>query len=99
MFKQEINIGVQYYVSVSIWCKRAFWFSYVVFINVKDSIYLLSFRQNFRISERSSVRFSLGTGVNCSPYLHKADLALASISFEDKLIALGFISLLSSLRI
>ena len=34
------------------------------------------------MSDRSSVRFSLGTGVNFNPYLHKADLALASIIFD-----------------
>ena len=45
------------------------------------------------------MRFSLGTGVNFSPYLHKVDLALESIIFEDKLISLGFTSLVSSLCI
>ena len=48
-----------------------------------------SFRQNFLMSKHSSVRFSLGTGVNFCPYLHKADLALASIRSEDKLEGVG----------
>ena len=35
----------------------------------KNSINLNSL-QNFRMSERNSVMFSLGTGVNFKPYLH-----------------------------
>ena len=43
----------------------------------------LIFGHNFRVTKRSSAGLSLRTGVNFSPYLLKADLAFASIIFED----------------